>query len=147
MDGQEKERVIREIRAGVEPGGVDWIEQTFLLPFPPSVNTMFPTDKRTGRRFVSDDYKKWRTEAGWALKSQNPQRTEGHVHVDIIIVRPDRRKRDLDNLTKALMDLLVDHGVIEDDSKVTRTQSSWSSADLSGVSVCVTGKLKQKSNA
>ena len=52
------------------------------------------------------------------LKAQRPGQIEGEVEVSIALGRPDgRRKRDLDNAAgKAVLDLLVAHQVIEDDS-------------------------------
>jgi Holliday junction resolvase RusA-like endonuclease len=59
------------------------------------------------------------------LKAQRPGRVEGAVEVSIALGRPDNRKRDLDNAGKAVMDLLVAHQVIEDDSQVMRISSGW----------------------
>ena len=54
--------------------------------------------------------------AGWELKLQHPRKIQGPVAISIAAGRPDQRKRDLDNIaTKAVLDLLVAHGVIEDD--------------------------------
>jgi crossover junction endodeoxyribonuclease RusA len=145
MDRTETQNAAREICQGVGDPDPTWIEQTFLLPFPPSVNNLFSHNKTTGKRFISDNYKKWRTEAGWALKSQNPQKTSGQVRVRIIAVRPDKRRRDIDNITKAINDLLVQFEVIEDDCLIECQTVAWSSSDLSGVSVTVTGALKVKS--
>ena len=39
--------------------------------------------------------------------------------------RPDRRRRDIDNIGKALLDLLVAHQVIEEDSRVVSLDSIW----------------------
>ena len=51
----------------------------------------------------------------------------GRVAVQIIACPPDRRARDLDNLTKALLDALQHGGIIQDDSmiddlRITRAQ-------------------------
>jgi crossover junction endodeoxyribonuclease RusA len=144
MDRTEKENAHREICEGVADPEPHWIEQTFLLPFPPSVNNLFSHNKSTGKRFISENYKSWRTEAGWALKAQNPQKTTGRVRVTIIAVRPDKRKRDIDNITKAINDLLVSFEVIEDDCLIDYQTVAWSSSNLSGVSVTVTGAVKQE---
>lgn len=144
MDNEETQDAIRQIREGVAQVEPDWIEQTFLLPYPPSANNLFGNNRKTGGRYVRDHYASWRTEAGWALKAQNPQKTTGKVHVSIIAIKPDKAKRDIDNIAKALNDLLVEHGVIEDDSLIEKQVAAWSSSNLTGVSVTVVGALKPK---
>ena len=100
-----------------------------MLPLPPSVNNLF--SGRT-KRFPSKRYKAWREEAGWALAAQRPlpSFTEP-VEVTLSIGRPDRRKRDLDNLFKAPIDLLVEFGVLADDHLIHRLSASWDS-DVTG---------------
>jgi crossover junction endodeoxyribonuclease RusA len=78
-----------------------------------------------GRVHRSDRYTQSQQDAGWELKAQRPGRVEGAVEVSIALGRPDNRKRDLDNAGKAVMDLLVAHQVIEDDSQVMRISSGW----------------------
>ena len=43
--------------------------------------------------------------------------------------RPDRRKRDADNIPKAVCDLLVTHQVIRDDNLVRTLTTTWASTD------------------
>lgn len=144
MDNEETQDAIRQIREGVAQVESNWIEQTFLLPFPPSANNLFVNNRKTGGRFVAPRYTSWRQEAGWSLKAQNPQKTTGKVHVSIIAIKPDKAKRDIDNIAKAINDLLVEHGVIEDDSLIEKQVAAWSSSNLAGVSVTVVGALKPK---
>lgn len=88
----------------------EWV----ALPWPPSVNRLF-TNRRGGRA-KTPAYQAWIKEAGLELLTQQPNRHEGEVAVHIIASPPDRRKRDLDNLFKPVLDLLVRHNVIADDS-------------------------------
>lgn len=83
------------------------------LPFPPSVNGTFRQFK--GSR-LSEKYREWRDAAGWIIKSQKPVPVDGEVSVSMYVCPPDRRVRDMDNLWKACLDLLVKHGLIEDDN-------------------------------
>lgn len=85
------------------------------LPFPPSVNALFLNVRGRGR-VRTQAYRKWADEAGWLLKSQRPASFKAPVKVAIEVNPPNRRARDLDNLSKPVMDLLVTHQVIPDDS-------------------------------
>lgn len=112
-------------------------EQVLRLPYPPTANTLFANAKAGGGRFKSKKYKAWIDEAGWTLREQRPVEMIGAVEIEIVAVKPDKRKRDLANLEKAILDLLVAHRVIEDDSCVQCFAMSWGSSDLGGVSVTI----------
>jgi Holliday junction resolvase RusA-like endonuclease len=72
------------------------------------------------------------------LKAQCPGQVEGAVEVSIALGRPDNRKRDLDNAAgKAVLDLLVAHQVIEDDSNVMRITSGWDRSVPAGRAIIV----------
>lgn len=91
---------------------------TILLDsLPPSVNSLFTNVTGKGR-VRTDRYRVWANAMGWQLKAQRPEPVKGHIALEIVCVRKDNRKRDLSNFIKALEDLLVTHGVIEDDAKV-----------------------------
>jgi crossover junction endodeoxyribonuclease RusA len=94
------------------------------LPLPISVNRIWRTG-RGGRVYRSPKYQAWRTEAGWELAAQRPARIAGPVQVSIAAGKPDRRRRDVDNLGKAVLDLLQAHAVIADDSMVTKITAGW----------------------
>ena len=92
-----------------------------------------------GRVYRSARYDAWRKAAGWELNIQRPPRIGGPVAIMIAAGRPDRRQRDVDNLSKALLDLLTVHRVIEDDSRVVSLTSRWDDAIAPGrivVTVC-----------
>lgn len=95
------------------------------LPWPPGVNNLFATFKN--RRIRTRRYEAWLSAAGAALLEQRPRRVGGHFKVTIVCERPDKRGRDLDGLAKAPLDLLVKHGVIEDDSLANEIILRWSS--------------------
>ena len=50
--------------------------------------------------------------------------------------RPDKRRRDVANYEKAVSDILVTAGVIEDDSLIEEITLRW--ADVEGVEVTIT---------
>ncbi len=54
----------------------------------------------------------------------------GPVSVRYIVARPDGRKRDLDNLLKALNDTLTRLRIIEDDSCIVELRIAWAPYDL-----------------
>lgn len=98
------------------------------LPFPPSTNNLFATVSR--KRIKSEAYKSWLTAAGWELKAQNPTPIKGAFRFSMVCYPPDRRRRDLDNLAKAPLDLLKTHGVIEDDSLSRSIHLEWAEGPM-----------------
>lgn len=109
---------------------------TLWLPFPPSANSLFAGKTR---RYVSPRYKKWRAAAGWELQSQRIRSAIGPVVIDIALTAPDKRARDADNGNKAILDLLVRHGVLSDDSSVQVRQvtARWTVADRPGATITI----------
>jgi crossover junction endodeoxyribonuclease RusA len=93
------------------------------LPLPPSVNRLWRSNR--GRVHRSAPYASWLKEAGRVLLQQRPKRLTGWVRISIAAGLPDRRRRDLDNLLKALLDLLVQHQVIETDANVAALDARW----------------------
>ena len=74
-----------------------------------------------GRVHRAAPYVSWLKAAGCV--AQRPARITGPVRITIAAGRPDRRRRDVDNLSKAALDLLVSHQVIEDDGVVVSLSS------------------------
>ncbi len=98
------------------------------LPWPPTTNNLFANAARGRGRFPTKSYKAWRERAAVAIRRQAPVPIKGAVMVNIQLGRPDRRPRDIDNYCKAPLDALVQHGLIEDDSKVQALSISWGRA-------------------
>jgi crossover junction endodeoxyribonuclease RusA len=97
----------------------------FDLPFPPSLNNLFPDG--TGKRIPSKRYKAWRVEAGWMVPPAAKGKIPAHFNATLTFDRPDRRARDLDNLAKATLDLLKSSGVIVGDHLAERVVLAWAS--------------------
>lgn len=92
-------------------------ESRVVLPWPPSVNMLYANSPRKGRpRVRSENYRRWQKEAGWTLISQHPRKYDVPVRVSIELVPPNGRGFDLDNRAKAVLDLLVTHGILRDDN-------------------------------
>lgn len=68
----------------------------------------------------------WRRHAEWSILSQTKGKTvSGRYKLTVNLVRPDKRHRDLDNLFKAVSDVLVHMKVIEDDHLCERLEAGW----------------------
>jgi crossover junction endodeoxyribonuclease RusA len=115
-----------------------------LLPFPPGLNNLFSNVPRVGR-VPTKRYKAWQQEAAYGLLQQHVGHVAGDVDIEVLLGRPDKRKRDLDGLAKAPLDFLVKHGVIEDDSRVQKLTLEWS-ADTNACLVIVS-RAQQKEAA
>lgn len=91
---------------------------------PPSVNNLFINVGRRRRR--SPKYTEWQTEAGLLARSQvKSKRIQGPFAVYFYFVRPDKKRRDIDNLQKAILDLVSSLGFIDDDSECQSIHCTW----------------------
>ena len=109
---------------------------TVRLPYPPTTNTLFVNAGK--RRVRSKRYATWARHAENEILAQQCKPVPGAVSVEIVIGKPDRRKRDLDNLLKAPLDILVCCGLIEDDSRITSIAIRWdTSGDVDGAAVTI----------
>ncbi len=88
-----------------------------VLPWPPSVNHYWLL-KRNGGRYISDAGRDFRNSV-WAIaRAKRCTTMNGRVAVSVRASPPDKRKRDLDNILKALLDALQYVGLINDDSNI-----------------------------
>jgi Holliday junction resolvase RusA-like endonuclease len=113
---------------------------TLDLPFPPSVNNLFANS--SAGRFTTQQYRDWQTAAAWRLLADKPGRVPGPVKITLVYEEKNGR-RDLDNLLKAVLDLLVKHNVIDGDHRtVLREISAKWSANVQGVRITITPAVK-----
>jgi len=94
------------------------------LPLAPSVNRLWRSGSG-GRVYRSKEYTSWLDEAGWMVRSQTRERIIGPYILHIAAVKPNKRKRDLDNILKATSDLLEEMGVVESDSECQALAAEW----------------------
>jgi len=97
------------------------------LPYPPSTNHYWrhiTKGKLAGRTLISEKGRAYRTAVEHAVLMQRARkRLEGLLKVEVTAYMPDRRRRDLDNLSKALFDAMTHAGVWLDDSQIDDTRT------------------------
>lgn len=84
------------------------------LPYPPTLNTYWRHAR--GRHYISAQGKSYRRTVILLAKTKTPMLDR--LKVEIKLWMPDRRRRDIDNLSKVLLDALAHAGVYEDDSQI-----------------------------
>ena len=105
------------------------------LPFPPTVNTYYRNFN--GRSIISKKGREYRVAVAEQVLIQRAAKHLDHaVKVEIKAYRPDRRRRDLDNLLKSLLDSMTHAGVMSDDALIEDLRVYW--ADEIGGMVKVT---------
>lgn len=88
------------------------------LPYPPSVNHYW---RRVGARtLISRGGRAFRQAVCAILADYGAEPLAGPLVIDIRIHPPDNRRRDVDNVQKALLDALEKAGVYHDDSQIVR---------------------------
>lgn len=91
------------------------------LPFPPSVNHYWRSLRRgplAGRVIISAAGKQYRKTVAELVRLPPGWNASARVGVAVVAFVPDRRRRDLDNLLKPLLDSLQHANVFEDDCQV-----------------------------
>jgi len=97
--------------------------EALVLPYPPSVNHYWRHYR--GRMVISREGRAYRERVRALLAApgsggNGPRKppSGGRIALDMDAFPPDRRRRDLDNIQKAVLDSLEHGGVYEDDSQV-----------------------------
>jgi crossover junction endodeoxyribonuclease RusA len=86
------------------------------LPYPPSINHYW---RRVGARtLISREGRRFRGRVVAIVAALRPVPMNGSLEVEIDVYPPDRRRRDIDNLIKSVLDSLEHGGVYPDDSQV-----------------------------
>jgi crossover junction endodeoxyribonuclease RusA len=94
------------------------------LPWPPSVNTYWRTFN--GRMIISAKGREYRESVAEQVAEQDSAKQyTGKLRVEIEAWRPDNRRRDLDNLLKAVLDGCTHANVWEDDSNIVDLRIYW----------------------
>ena len=92
-----------------------------VLPWPPTANTYWRHVKKNGPRnsvLLSEDGRLYRELVRAAVLRCGRRMVKGRYAVRAEASPPDRRRRDLDNLWKGLLDALTHAGIYDDDSLI-----------------------------
>lgn len=86
------------------------------LPYPPSINHYW---RRAGRFIhISSEGKRFRSDVAEILAREHIDPLLGRLAVRVELEPPDRRRRDIDNVQKPLLDALQHGGAYEDDCQI-----------------------------
>ena len=95
-------------------------KQVITLPFPPSVNSMY---RHNGNHtYITAKGQQWIVEAGYKLDLQYRHKKAIVGDVSLYLKLYTCGRKDIDNFSKATLDLFTKHGIWEDDSKIVFLQ-------------------------
>tara|TARA_R110000803_G_scaffold28544_2_gene65908 strand:+ start:342 stop:725 length:384 start_codon:yes stop_codon:yes gene_type:complete len=87
------------------------------LPYPPSVNSYWRANGH--RRYISKEGVALTNEVSLIVKTQKPKTFgDKQVAISVMIHPRSKRKFDLDNTLKAILDALMKAGMYDDDSQI-----------------------------
>jgi len=111
---------------------------SLVLPYPPSANTIWRHVK--GKVLLSEKGRLYRRKVAMSVLSQigRSEAICDPVAISILVMPPDRRRRDLDNVLKATLDALTHAKVWGDDSQVKRIEMEMQKPVKGGsLSLCI----------
>jgi len=90
------------------------------LPYPPSVNNYW---RHVGPRvLISRRGRAFRKQVRSVLAAMGVRPMQGNLRVRIVLHPPDRRRRDVDNALKSLLDALEHGGAYLDDGQIVKIE-------------------------
>ena len=104
------------------------------LPWPPSVNHYWRMGHN--RIYLGAEGRRYKAMVAGIVRHAGLTPLDGDVSIEMEAYPPDRRRRDLDNLQKALWDSLGKAGLYDDDSQVKHFQA-WMLSPMEGGKVIV----------
>lgn len=92
---------------------------TIRLPYPPTVNTYW---RNVGTKTLISRRGRAYRDYAWALvrAAAAPRFRSNRLSVTITVHAKDRKKRDIDNIPKAILDALESAGTYDDDGQIDR---------------------------
>ena len=88
------------------------------VPYPPSVNRYWRAFR--GRNILSAEARAYRRAITAVMLERKLTPLSGRLAVSVMLCPPDRRRRDLDNAMKGLLDGLQHGGAYTDDSQIDK---------------------------
>lgn len=86
------------------------------LPWPPSINHYW---RRVGNKtLISAAGRAYREHVVLLVRMERLKPFTGPIRLEAVFHQPDKRRRDLDNLPKAMLDALQHAGLYGDDSQI-----------------------------
>lgn len=86
------------------------------LPYPPSMNRYW---RRAGRHMhLSNEARQYRGRVCEVVAKQGIEPLIGRLRIEIEVYPPDRRRRDIDNIQKPILDSLQHADVYDDDEQI-----------------------------
>lgn len=114
---------------------------TIRLPWPPSVNHYYGRSKN-GHVYLKEAGRLYRRKAATEFARLGWPRLEGKVRVHLVLSPPDQRKRDIDNIRKAVYDALSDRkghwGIIADDADIVADGAEFAVSGEGMVAISLT---------
>lgn len=107
---------------------------SIVLPWPPSVNSYWRTVN--GRTMISKKGRIYKQASARAVLACQANRfLAGRLRVRLTAYPPDRRRRDIDNLAKSVLDSMQSAGVYLDDSQIDELVITRAEVEKGGVIV------------
>jgi crossover junction endodeoxyribonuclease RusA len=91
-------------------------EAFYALPYPPSANKYWYHTKRG--EVLTEKARAFRHDVWGIVNEAGASKATGRLEVSITLTMPDNRKRDIDNVLKALLDALQHAGAYADDNQI-----------------------------
>jgi len=107
------------------------------LPWPPSINHYW--EQRGIIRYLSEKAKAFRLETQLAfIRNKHPGFADlKPLFVEIMLYPPDKRRRDIDNVLKPLLDAMQHAGVYDDDYQIAHLTVIRSDEKLNACEVSI----------
>ena len=105
------------------------------LPYPPSVNRYWRMAR--GRMYIDEAGTAYREAMYLACRLQGVKPMKGRLDIQIALYPPDKRKRDVDNTLKAMLDALQAGGAYADDAQIDHLELTRCEVDPPDGSVIV----------
>jgi len=94
-----------------------------VIPRPPSVNRLWRMGN--GRMYRSAEYMNWLNKCMLLVSNKKIPAILGKYKIMIRVLRPDKRRRDIDNLSKAASDFLQHAKIVQDDCLCDAIYCKW----------------------